>query len=262
MKKTQSVVRGRRQSLCMMLVAIFMSLSSGVRSENLNTDKTPAFLESEVHLLLGGSYVTDNYMSSYSQISDLNNSMGFAWGLGVSVKFNLSSLVGLGTELNYLRNSGKMDMAITTSDAEGLINVSNVFIKNSYRSLNVPVYVRFGFDVARNVKWNVDGGMYFDFGTSGSQKSTIYTARVNELGQLATVITPQKTDYYNDDKAFLNSYRSFDTGLHLATGLTFKRKISIAVRGQFGFRNVAQSEGIVKPNSHNIRLFATIGYVL
>lgn len=253
---------GCRQIFMAVVMAVFISMPFSISAENDNTDKSQGFLESEVHLLLGGSYVTDNYMSSYSQISDLNNSMGFAWGLGVSVKFNLSSMVGLGTELNYLRNSGKMDMAITSAGTDGLINVSNVFMKNSYRSLNVPVYVRFGFGIARNVKWNVDGGLYFDFGTSGSQKATIYSARVNELGQLATVIARQKTDYYNDDKAFLNSYRSFDMGLHLATGLTFKQKISIAVRGQFGFRNVAESEGIVKPNSHNIRLFATIGYVL
>ncbi len=39
-------------------------------------------------------------------------------------------------------------------------------------------------------------------------------------------------------------------------------KISVGLRSQFGFRNVAQSNGIVKPTSHNIRLFATIGYVL
>lgn len=215
------------------------------------------FLDIEGRLLLGGSYVTANYLDCYPEITDMNNSMGFAWGVGVGVKFNLSQTIGLGTELNYLRNSGKMDMAVI---ADGKADVSNVFIKNSYRSLNVPVYVSFGYDIASNVRWNIDAGLFFDLGTSGSQTTTIYNATLNDLGQLATAINRYKTGYYSNSKAFLNSYRNFDTGFHLATGLTFMRKVTVGLRGQFGLRNVALSEGIVKPTSRNLRVFATIGY--
>ncbi|WP_289870233.1 porin family protein [Duncaniella dubosii] len=249
----------KRDFVSILLLPILLLLPFRSNAQFVAHGKADKFIESDVHLLLGGSYVTNNYMDSYSEITDLNSSMGFAWGLGVSVKFNLSSFIGLGTELNYLRNFGKINMAVT---ADGKPNVSNVFIKNSYRSLNIPVYVSFGFNVANNVRWNVDGGLYFDFGTSGSQKTTIYNATVNDLGQLVTAITNLKTDYYDNDKAYLNSYRNFDTGLHLATSIKFMDKISVGLRSQFGFRNVAQSNGIVKPTSHNIRLFATIGYVL
>ena len=239
--------------LCMMMI-----LPLGLNAQTSGRGRQEKFLDTEVHLLLGGSYVTENYMNCYSEISNLNNSMGFAWGAGVAVKFNLSRMVGLATELNYLRNSGKMDLAVTT---DGKPNISNVFIKNSYRSFNVPVYLTFGFDLANGVKWNVDGGLFLDFGTSGSQTSTIYNASVNGVGQLVTNTTKQKTDYYDNDRAFLNSYRKFDMGLHIATGLTFMRRITVGIRGQIGFRNVADSDGIVKPNSHNLRLYATAGYV-
>lgn len=249
------------RTLTTISIIFLMSLLMPVMASGqmVNHGKPDTFLETDVHLLFGGSYVTDNYRDCYREISDINNSMGSAWGVGFGVKFNFTSFVGLGTEINYLRNSGKMDMAVI---AEGKSYVSNVFVKNRYRSFNIPIYMSFGFDLARNVKWNVDGGMYLDFGSSGSQRTTIYNAVINDLGQLATSINRQKTDYYNNDKAFLNSYRSFDTGLHIATGLTFMKKVTVAVRGQFGFRNVANSDGIVKPNSHNIKLFATIGYKL
>ena len=75
-----------------------------------------------------------------------------------------------------------------------------------------------------------------------------------------TTKTQVKSNYYDDNKAFINSYRDFDMGLHIATGLTFANKISVGVRGHFGFRNVANSNGIVKPRAHNIGLFATAGY--
>lgn len=248
----------RQKLAALFFIYMMIFLPLGLKAQTAGSGGQEKFLDTEVHLLLGGSYVTENYMSCYSEISNINNSMGFAWGVGVGAKFNLSRLVGLATELNYLRQSGKMDLAVTT---DGKPNISNVFIKNSYRSFNVPVYLTFGFNLANGVKWNVDGGLFLDFGTSGSQTSTIYNASVNGVGQLVTNTTKQKTDYYDNDRAFLNSYRKFDMGLHLATGLMFMRKISVGVRGQIGFRNVADSDGIVKPNSHNLRIFATAGYV-
>ncbi|MDE5962067.1 MAG: hypothetical protein K2H08_10210, partial [Duncaniella sp.] len=113
----------KRDFVSILLLPLFMLLPFRSNAQFIEHGKADKFIESEVHLLLGGSHVTNNYMDTYSEISDLNSSMGFAWGLGVSVKFNLSSFIGLGTELNYLRNSGKLDMAVT---ADGKPNVSHV----------------------------------------------------------------------------------------------------------------------------------------
>ncbi len=233
---------------------------TAVKSQLIVYGKPDKFFETQVHLLAGGSYVTENYKSCFPAVSDVNNSMGFAWGVGFRAKFNLTSFVGLGTELNYLRNSGKLDLAVTQ---EGEANVSNVFIKNNYRTFNVPIFASFTFNLAPRVKWNADGGIFMSFGIGGKQKATIYNAKVNELGQLVTNISHPTADYYKSDSGFINSYRDFDMGLHLGTGLTFMNKISLGVRCQFGFRNVAMgtSAAIKTPNSHNVNVMATAGYI-
>ena len=243
---------------CFVITIIQILLPSLMASAQLiDHSVAEKFLDTEAHLLVGGSYVTDNYKSCYPQITDLNNSMGTAWGIGVGVKFNISSFLGIGTEFNYIRNSGKMDIAVT---GDGEPNVSNVFIKNTYRIIDIPIYSSFNFNLASSVKWNVDGGIYMSLGSGGKQKATLYNCKVNDLGQLITIVSHQKANCYKDDKAFINSYRDFDIGLHLATGLTFVKKISIGARAHFGFRNVAMSDGIVKPNAHNINFFITAGY--
>lgn len=247
----------KKKFVSIIAILFCVALSFQSNAQLIVHGKAQKFLDLDAHLLLGGSYVTQNYKSCYPQITDLNNSMGFAWGIGLGAKLNFTSFVGLGTEFNYLHNSGKMDLAVTSETNQ---NVSNVFIENNYRTVDVPVFMTFNFNLAPSVKWNVDGGVYFDFGTGGKQKATIYNAKVNELGELMTTKTQVKSNYYDDNKAFINSYRDFDMGLHIATGLTFANKISVGVRGHFGFRNVANSNGIVKPRAHNIGLFATAGY--
>ncbi|MDE5988637.1 MAG: PorT family protein [Duncaniella sp.] len=238
---------------------VAMLLPAGAQSQLINYGKPDKFIETQVHLLLGGSYVTENYKSCFKEISDVNNSMGFAWGVGFRAKFNLTSFVGIGTELNYLRNSGKLEIS-TSSDTQ----VTNNSIKNNYRTFNVPVFASFTFNLAPSVKWNADGGLYMSFGTGGKQKVTTYSATMNDLGQLIIAgPTTQKKDYYKNDRGFLNSYRDFDMGLHLGTGLSFMNKVSIGFRCQFGFRNVAMGTSTAKivPNSHNVNVFATAGYI-
>ena len=249
-----------RKLIAAISAVVALLLPAGAQSQLISYGKPDKFLEMQAHLLMGGSYVTENYKSCFKEISDVNNSMGFAWGLGFRAKFNITSFVGIGTELNYLHNTGKLDMAVTK---EGDPNVSNVFIKNNFRTFNVPIFASFTFNLAPSVKWTADGGLFMSFGIGGKQKRTEYNAKVNEVGQLVTNISHYKTDYYKSDRGFLNSYRDFDMGLHLGTGLTFMNKVALGVRCQLGFRNVAMGTSTAKvtPNSHNVNIFATAGYI-
>ena len=213
------------------------------------------FIDFEVHALVGGSYLTENYMSCYPEISDLNTSIGPAFGIGAGVRFNIRNYIGLGTELNFTRNAYKMDMAVV-----GQHSVSNVFQRNTYYKLDFPVYVSFLFDLSGTVKWNVDGGLYYSYGVGGTQKSNIYDTRSNELGQLMMSVTPLKADFYNDHRAFINSYDRGDIGLHLATGLTFARHLRVGVRAHIGFSNLANSTGIIKPSSHTLDFLGSVGW--
>ena len=213
------------------------------------------FLEIDVHALVGCSYMTENYISCYPEISDLNTSAGVSFGVGVGALFNINRLIGLGTELNFMRNAFKMDMA-----AVGPQSVSNVFQRNTYYKIDFPVYVRWKFDLARNVVWNVDGGLYYTYGLGGKQKCNIYDTRTNDLGQLMLSMTPISADFYKDSKAFINSYDRSDIGLHAATGLTFRSHLSIGVRAHVGFKNVAHSIGLVRPNMHTMDFRACVGW--
>lgn len=215
------------------------------------------FLDFDVHALVGGSYVTENYKSCYPEISDINTGMGLAFGAGVGVRFNIRNFLGIGTELNFTRNAERMDMAVVGGNGQ---SVSNVFQRNTYYKFDVPVYVSFIFNLSEGVKWNVDCGMYYSYGTGGSQKNNIYDTRSNELGQLMMSVTNLKSDFYNDHSAFINSYRRGDIGLHIAMGLTFANHLKVGARAHVGMSNIANSIGIVKPSSHTVDVVGVVGW--
>ena len=219
--------------------------------------KPDGFIDIYGQLLVGGSYITENYRSCYSEISDINSSMRPAFGLGVGARFNIRAFLGLGTELNFSRNGYNLDMAVV---GDGDRSVSNVFQRNHFYKLDIPVFMSVIFNLSQSVKWNVDAGMYYAYGISGKQKNTIYNTRVNELEQLMMSVTPYEADFYNDKNAFINSYRRGDIGIHLATGLTFSSHLRIGVRSQFGFSNISNSIGIVKPSAHNLSFMAVVGW--
>lgn len=215
------------------------------------------FIDIDVHVMAGGSYMTENYMSCYPEMSDLNTSMRPSFGVGVGARFNIRGFLGLGTELNFTRNGFNMDMAVIGSSGQ---SVSNVFQRNTYYKVDIPVYVTFLFNLSRTVRWNVDGGMYYAYGLSGKQKNTIYDTRSNDLGQLMMSVTPYDADFYKDSRAFINSYDRGDIGLHLATGLTFSGHLKVGVSARIGMSNLANSTGLVKPESHTMDFMATLGW--
>lgn len=239
-------------ALVIMLNCFAVSAAEDATTETVSPKK---FINVEVHALVGGSYMTDNYPSCYPEISDLNTTLGPSLGLGVGAQFNLTRTIGLGTEFNLTRNAFKMDMAVV-----GPQSVSNVFQRNTYYKIDFPVYVRMNFDVACNVEWNVDAGLYYTYGLGGRQRSNIYDTRSNDLGQLMLSMTPIRADFYNDTDAFINSYDRGDIGLHVASGMTFREHLCIGVRAHIGFSNVAHSTGLVKPDMHTMDFRACIGW--
>lgn len=224
----------------------------------VDTSKSPDFFDINIHALVGGSYVTNNYTDIFPQISDINSSMRMAWGAGAGATFNVNRFFGFGTELNLTFNSTRTTFNVASEDSRHL---SDVYLRNNFRYINIPFFVTFRFHLAPQVKWNVDGGLYYSYGVGGKQKSTIYTATVNDLGQLILNGSTVKSDYFNDPGCFLNSYLRGDIGLHLATGLTFHNRVNIGIRLQTGLKNVARSYGVANPSSHNFNFFASVGYI-
>lgn len=210
------------------------------------------------HVLIGGSYLTENYRKCFSEISDLNTVMGPACGVGVGARFNIRPFLGLGTELNFTRNFDKMDIAVVGDDNR---SVSNVFQRNVYWRLDFPVYMSYINRLGAKVEWNIDAGLYYAYGTGGSQKNNIYHTTANDLGQLMMSMTSYDTGFYNDPKAFINYYRRGDIGLHLATGLTFSGHLRVGARAHIGMSNAARTTGLVRPASHNMDFMAMLGWM-
>ncbi len=251
-------VRTMHKILLPILVILFGgSVAKASGPEMVDRGRAEKFLDIDVHLLAGGSYMTENYTTCYPDISDLNTSMRPAFGAGVGARFNIRNFIGLGTEINFTSNGFNMDMAVIGSGGQ---SVSNVFQRNTYYKVDFPVYVTFLFNLSDAVRWNVDSGLYYGYGIAGKQKSTIYDTRSNELGQLMMSVTQYDADFYKDHRAFINSYDRGDIGLHLATGLTFSGHLRVGIRAHIGMSNLANSIGLVRPDSHTMDFMATVGW--
>lgn len=247
-----------KKNLIIALTALMAAVIPASGQSFVDHGPAEKLVDISAELLAGVSTVTNNYENSFPEISDISTSARPAWGAGLKVKLNVSRFFALGTGVNVTFNTSRMDMAVTNT--ENAQSISNVFVRNSYRYLDFPVFASFMFYPARKIMWNVDCGLYYDFGLSGSSNTTIYSAQVNQLGQLITRVDKLSTDYFNDSNRFINSFYRSDIGLHLSTGLTFSSKISVGMTLHAGFKNVANTVGLVRPNCHNASFFVNLGY--
>ena len=215
------------------------------------------FVDVSVHTLWGGTYLINNFNSAFPEISHINTMMGVGIGAGAGVRLNITDLVAVGTELNLLVGHGKMDLAVAS---ETNVSVSNVFQTNSYTQFIIPVFVGFTLPVADKVAWEIDPGFYIGLGLGGTQKSTIYDAKTNALGQLISSSTVVEHDFYADSDGFLSSVKRANFGFHLATRLRFNSHFSIGLRTEIGLTNASYSTGLVNPTIRPVNLLAELGW--
>lgn len=224
-------------------------------------DPGPArhFLELEVHATVGTSTVIQNYDAKFAAITEFQMSPGFAAGAGAKVTFGLRDWLGLATELNATLNNSSASMAIA---GDGATPASTLFLHNHYYVLKVPVYLSLRFNVSDNVRWNVEGGIYYALGLGGSQKQSIYSSYINDLGQLVNIHANLKTGYYNDPDAFINSSYRSDWGVHIGTSFDLGRHATVGFRTQIGVKNIANisDAGITRPSVHNVTAMGCLGW--
>ncbi|MCM1027998.1 MAG: PorT family protein [Pseudoflavonifractor sp.] len=246
------------------LASFFILVSTAIPASAKNFidyGPAPSFLDLDIHALFGGAMITENYLGSFPEITQMNTSPGSTWGAGAKAVFGIRDWVGLGTGIDLVFNHYRVDMAVAASDVS---SVSNIFLRNSSTYIRIPVFLQVRFNVSSNVRWVIDGGMYYAYGIGGSQSQDIYNAQVNSLGQLVSTVISAKNDYFSDDKTFIHSNRRSDIGLHLASGLRFSR-LSIGAGLDFGLKNIAyipHGRGIVTPNIHNFCYYLSVGYAL
>ncbi|MDE6556746.1 MAG: outer membrane beta-barrel protein [Duncaniella sp.] len=240
-------------------ITFFFALMIGLMSAPSThaSERPDRFIDLSVHTLWGGTYLANNYNSTFPEISHLNTMMGVGIGAGVGVNCNITQMLSIGTELNILVGHGKMDMAVASDNSR---SVSNVFQSNSYTQLLIPVFVSFTIPVADKVAWEIDPGIYARIGAGGTQKTTIYDAKTNALGQLITSRSELKTNFYVDADGFLNSVKRAGFGIHLATRLRFNRHFSVGLRTEVALINAAYATGVKVPKITPVNLLAEIGW--
>lgn len=215
------------------------------------------FLEIDVHALAGGSITTQNYMSLFPEIKELNSSLGSSFGGGASALFSLRDYLAFGTEFNVLFNNNNMDLAVSN---DGVTSVSNIFLRNRYYYVNVPVFMSFRFNIGNVLRWNIDAGLYYAYGFGGRQDQSIYSSRINELGQLIPQVIITRPPYFKSGETFINGYYRSDIGLHIGTGLAISSHYLVGARLNLGLKNISHTDGIKQPNIHNLNFHVMVGY--
>jgi len=248
------------QKLLITILTMAAALSATSQSKKfVDHGKPSGLIETGVHAIIGGSSVTQNFAGCFPAISQISQTMGTAMGLGATAEIPFTNFIALGIEANFMINNWKMDLAVADDNAS---SISNCFVRNHYYTLNFPLYGSFKFNLGNSVRWNVDVGVYYTYGLGGNNKWTLYSAHVNQLGQLITTITNEKAPYYNSREAFISSSYRGDIGVHLSTGFTFARKITVSVRGQFGCKNQAHTyDAVITPDVHNFNITGAVGYL-
>lgn len=214
-------------------------------------------IETQVHLLGGGSSITQNYRNTFPNIQNQNVNMGTSWGVGAKAVFGIKEYLGFGTAIDFMLNHYNIDMAIIADDNTSM---SALFVNSHNYTVNIPVFISFRFNVARKVRWNVDGGMFYTFGFGGQQKQLIYRAEINSMDELVPELERVTTDYYHSPRTLFNVFNRGDLGLHLGTSLDFGPHLSVGAQAQYGLKNQARSNGVYKPSVHNFAIHALIGY--
>ncbi len=244
-----------RIKICLALLLFSTIQSHAV--DFVDFSKAKRTLEVDVHALGGVSTMAQNYESKFPQIQNLNVNMGASLGVGARAVFGLREYFGFGTAFDLMLNNNNIDMAVLGDDNSSM---SSVFIDNRFYYINIPLFVSFRFNVARNVRWNVDAGFYYAYGFAGTQKQRIYRTELNEMDEFVAQMVNIKTDYFHSPDTFINSFNRGDIGFHMATSLNFGRHLLVGMKFQAGMKNSARQNGLINPSVRNVYLHAVVGY--
>lgn len=248
-----------RRYIVLPLVAV-MTAVVAVAGEKpfFNTSRSDDFLEMELHAMVGATSVGHNYDDCIPALSGMHVNAGCGMGVGASVRFVIRDFLAIGTQLDFRIYNNRYDMTLVTPSQR----VSTVvYLGNRYYDVNIPIFASLRFNVAGNVRWDVDGGTFFALGFGGHQEADIYNAYANSLGQMVTSHVNEKRDYFDDEFPVIHTVANFDIGLHLASSLVFNRHYTVGVVLQLGLRDLARDTAVFAPSLRNRSCLFKLGYI-
>lgn len=223
----------------------------------MDTSRPSKPLDVGVHVGLGVSTQIQNYASAIPGCADFHLSSGLQSAFGATVEIPLRRYIAIGTGADFVINNNSWAMTVINSEPN---TVSTLYCRNTYRSFEIPIFLSLRFNLGSRITWTNEGGMYLSFGTGGRTRITSYTAAVNQLGQQQVTRTQYDNPYYNADTPILNGFERNDIGIHLSTGLQYRRHWTLKAVLRYGFKDMARNYGVLDVKVHNLAFSFRLGY--
>lgn len=237
------------------VAAALLSATGANASDFFDTSHPKEFLECDAHVNLGASWVTQNYAEMIA-INDMSLVPGGSFGFGFRGVLAIRNYLAIGAEANFNVNNyhyTAIGVSITNPVVAGLAS------DNRYCYLNFPIFASLRFNVSERVRWNIDGGMYYSYGTGGYSNLTMYSSYENDLGQFITDEHKIDNSYFSRERPLLHDVHHSDLGLHFATGCRFYEHYSVSFVFQYGLKDVSERDND-QASVHNIRAGVSLGY--
>ncbi len=238
-------------------LAVIATVARAGEKPFFDTSRTDDFIEVELHALGGATSVGQNYADCIEGLNEMYVSPGVGLGAGASVRFVIRDFLALGTQFDFRINNNRYEMTLVTPSER----TSSLYLRNHFYDINIPLFMSFRFNIADNVKWYVDGGIFFSLGFGGYQKADIYNTYVNSLGQMITAHVSEEHEYFGDEFPIIHNVADFDVGLHLASGFVFSKHYTVGVSLQLGLRDLAKNTAVFTPAMRNRSCLFKLGYV-
>ncbi len=247
----------KRYILLSLVVAVSVMASRAGEKPFFDTSRSDDFLEMELHAMAGATSVGHNYSDCIPALDEMHVTPGCGFGVGASVRFVIRDFLAIGTQTDFRIYNNRYEMTLVTPSER----TSTVYLLNHYYDVNFPVFASLRFNVADNVRWDVDGGAFFALGFGGYQESDIYNAYINSLGQIVTAHVSEKHGYFKDDFPVIHNVANFDVGLHLASSLVFNGHYTVGIAFQLGLRDLAYNTAVFEPALRNRSCMFKFGYI-
>lgn len=245
--------------LALLSIVLPMSASTPI----LDTSQPEKLLNIDIHVGDGFFTVRQNYARQLDNVTSFTLTPGNTFAFGAEALLNVRKFFGIGTGIDLSVNNYSFNATMLDDGGNGnMANLNTIYSDNRFYSLDIPVYVRFTFDLSKNrpIRWVNEAGAYLSYGVGGHTDISTYRSSINPLGQLQVTHANYNKSYFDDNSGIINKVSHSDAGFHLATGLTFGR---FMIKSVFhaGLRNLARNFGVLDTRLYNMSVVFKAGYI-
>lgn len=143
-------------------------------------------------------------------LNDVGLKSRFGFNVGVNFDYSIMKCFGVQTGVYFTTKGAKVERETFHTD-----DIYTRTWEYNPMYIQIPVLASFRYNLNDNWRWELNAGPYFAFGVGGKYKYERTTTSIHD----GDVIQHQESeqDFFGDD------IKSFDMGIALGTGLTYKK---------------------------------------